>query len=138
MIWLIFALLAALLTSLNTIFAKIGLRSINSNFATFFRTGLVIICAFVMCFITNSLYEFPSLTLNNWIFLILSGLATGCSWICYFKALKMGDVNKVAPIDKFSVVISMALAFIVLGETIDLQRIIGALLITAGTFVLIF
>ena len=112
MIWLIFALLAALLTSLNTIFAKIGLRSINSNFATFFRTGIVIICAFVMCLITNSLYEFPSLTLNNWIFLILSGLATGCSWICYFKALKMGDVNKVAPIDKSSFILTSILFLI--------------------------
>ena len=112
MIWLIFALLAALLTSLNTIFAKIGLRSISSNFATFFRTGIVIICAFVMCLITNSLYEFPSLTLNNWIFLILSGLATGCSWICYFKALKMGDVNKVAPIDKSSFILTSILFLI--------------------------
>lgn len=112
MLWLVEALLAALFTSLTTILAKIGIKNVNSNFATFFRTGVVIICCVVMCFITNSFNYFSSLEFTNWLFLILSGLATGCSWLCYFKAIKLGNVNKVAPIDKSSFILTSILFLI--------------------------
>ena len=109
MLWLVEALLAALFTSLTTIFAKIGIKNVNSNFATFFRTGIVIICCIIMCLITNSFSYFDNLTYKNWIFLVLSGIATGCSWLCYFKAIKLGNVNKVAPIDKSSFILTSIL-----------------------------
>ena len=112
MLWLVEALLAALFTSLTTIFAKIGIKNVNSNFATFFRTGIVIICCIIMCFITNSFSYFDNLTYKNWIFLILSGIATGCSWLCYYKAIKLGNVNKVAPIDKSSFILTSILFLI--------------------------
>lgn len=109
MLWLIFALLAAVATSLTTIFAKIGIQNVKSNFATFYRTGIVIICCVILCLITGSFSSFNTLTKENWIFLILSGLATGCSWLCYYRALKLGDINKVAPIDKSSFVLTSIL-----------------------------
>lgn len=110
--WLILALLSAVTTSLTTIFAKIGIKDVKSNFATAYRTGIVIICCIVMCLITGSITSFKSLTLINVIFLILSGLATGCSWLCYYKALKLGDINKVAPIDKSSFILTSILFLI--------------------------
>ena len=100
--WIVIALIGALFTSLTTIFAKVGIKNVNSNFATFFRTGVVIIFAVIMCFITNSFASFSALTTSNWLFLILSGIATGLSWLCYYRAIKLGDVSKVAPIDKSS------------------------------------
>ena len=109
MLWLIFALLAAVATSLTTIFAKIGIQNVKSNFATFYRTGIVIFCCVILCLITGSFANFNTLTKENWIFLILSGIATGCSWLCYYKALKLGDINKVAPIDKSSFVLTSIL-----------------------------
>ena len=109
MLWLIFALLAAVATSLTTIFAKIGIQNVKSNFATFYRTGIVIFCCIILCLITGSFANFNTLTKENWIFLILSGIATGCSWLCYYKALKLGDINKVAPIDKSSFVLTSIL-----------------------------
>ena len=109
MLWLIFALLAAVATSFTTIFAKIGIQNVKSNFATFYRTGIVIFCCVILCLITGSFANFNSLTKENWIFLILSGIATGCSWLCYYKALKLGDINKVAPIDKSSFVLTSIL-----------------------------
>ena len=109
MLWLIFALLAAVATSFTTIFAKIGIQNVKSNFATFYRTGIVIFCCIILCFITGSFANFNTLTKENWIFLILSGIATGCSWLCYYKALKLGDINKVAPIDKSSFVLTSIL-----------------------------
>ena len=109
MLWLIFALLAAVATSFTTIFAKIGIQNVKSNFATFYRTGIVIFCCIVLCLITGSFANFNTLTKENWIFLILSGIATGCSWLCYYKALKLGDINKVAPIDKSSFVLTSIL-----------------------------
>ena len=109
MLWLIFALLAAVATSFTTIFAKIGIQNVKSNFATFYRTGIVIFCCIILCLITGSFANFNTLTKENWIFLILSGIATGCSWLCYYKALKLGDINKVAPIDKSSFVLTSIL-----------------------------
>ena len=112
MLWLVEALLAALFTSLTTLLAKIGIKNVNSNFATCFRTGIVILCCIIMCLITNSFSYIKDLTLKNWIFLILSGIATGCSWLCYFKAIKLGNVNKVAPIDKSSFILTSILFLI--------------------------
>ena len=109
MLWLIFALLAAVATSFTTIFAKIGIQNVKSNFATFYRTGIVIFCCVILCLITGSFANFNTLTKENWIFLILSGIATGCSWLCYYRALKLGDINKVAPIDKSSFVLTSIL-----------------------------
>lgn len=136
--WVFYALLSAVFAALTSIFAKLGIKNVDSNLATAIRTIIILIMAWVIVFITGSKADVKNIDAKSWIFLIASGVATGLSWLFYFKAIQLGDVSKVAPIDKFSVVISMALAFIVLGETIDLQRIIGALLITAGTFVLIF
>ncbi len=112
MVYIIFALLAAFFTSMTTILAKIGIKNVNSNFATFIRTGVVIICSLVLCLITNDLYKTDTLTWNNWLFLGLSGLATGCSWLCYYKALQLGNVNKVAPIDKSSFILTSILFII--------------------------
>ncbi len=112
MTWLILALIAALATSLTTIFAKIGIKNVNSNFATAYRTGIVILCCVVMCLISGSFEKFGSIDGTNWLFLILSGLATGCSWLCYYRALKLGNINKVAPIDKSSFVLTSVLFLI--------------------------
>lgn len=112
MIYILFAFLSALFTSLTTIFAKIGIKNVNSNFATWFRTGIVILFSLLLCFLSGSIYQFNSLTVNNYVFLVLSGLATGCSWLCYYKALKLGDINKVAPIDKSSFILTSILFMI--------------------------
>lgn len=112
MVWVLLALGGAVCTSLTTILAKIGIKNVNSNFATAYRTVIVIICALVMCAITNDITQFGNLTAYNWLFLVLSGLATGISWLFYFGALKEGDVNKVAPIDKSSFVLTTILFLI--------------------------
>ncbi len=112
MLWITLALLGALATSLTTILAKIGIRNVKSNFATAFRTLVVIVCCVVMCLVTGSLSQINLLTPQNWIFLVLSGVATGCSWLCYYKALKLGDINKIAPIDKSSFVLTSILFLI--------------------------
>ena len=112
MIYILFAFLSALFTSLTTVFAKIGIKNVNSNFATWFRTGIVILFSLLLCFLSGSIYQFNNLTVNNYVFLVLSGLATGCSWLCYYKALKLGDINKVAPIDKSSFILTSILFMI--------------------------
>ncbi len=112
MLWLVLAFVAALATSLTTIFAKIGVKDVNSNFATAYRTGIVILCCVATCAISGSFAAFSTLTANNWLFLALSGVATGCSWLCYYRAMKLGDVNKVAPIDKSSFVLTSILFLI--------------------------
>lgn len=112
MIWIIYALLAALFTSLTTILSKIGIKNVNSNIATFIRTFVVILCCIVICLITNSFSSTLSFSIKNWIYLGLSGISTGLSWLCYFKALKLADVNKVAPIDKSSFVLTSILFLI--------------------------
>ncbi len=112
MIWITYALLGAILTALTTIFTKIGIKDVKSNFATFYRTGIVIICCLIMCLITHSFDKISNLTLQNYLYLGLSGLATGFSWICYYKALKIGNVNKIAPIDKSSFILTSILFLI--------------------------
>lgn len=110
--WIVIALIGALFTSLTTIFAKVGIKNVNSNFATLFRTGVVVIFAVIMCFITNSFVSLNLLTTSNWLFLILSGILTGLSWLCYYRAIKLGDVSKVAPIDKSSFILTSILFLI--------------------------
>lgn len=135
--WILYALLSALFAALTSILAKIGIENVNSNLATAIRTVVVLVMAWGIVFFTGRQSEVANIGQKSWIFLILSGCATGLSWLFYYKALQMGDASKVIPIDKFSVVISMVLAFLVLGETVTGKTILGGLLITIGTFVLI-
>jgi transporter family protein len=135
--WIAFALASAAFAALTSILAKIGIEGVNSNLATAIRTAVVLILAWGIVFMTGAYRGVSHIAQRSWIFLILSGIATGLSWLCYFKALQIGDVSKVAPIDKFSIVLTMILAFAVLGEPITAKVLIGAGLITAGTVVLI-
>ena len=135
--WFTFALLSALFAALTSILAKIGIDGVNSNLATAIRTVVVLFMAWGMVFVTGTQSGITEISTKSWVFLILSGLATGASWMCYYYALQIGDASKVVPVDKFSVVISMILAFIVLKETITFKTLIGGILITLGTFVMI-
>ncbi len=135
--WAVYALLSAFFAAATSILAKVGIEKINSNLATAIRTSVVLVMAWGMVFLTGRQREITDITQRSWLFLALSGIATGLSWLFYYRALQMGDASKVVPVDKFSVVISMAMAFIFLGETLSLKAVIGGLLITAGTFVLI-
>jgi len=137
MMWVVYALLAALFAALTSILAKMGLENVNSNLATAIRTVVVLVMAWGMVFVAGKQHEIVDIGRKSWIFLILSGCATGLSWLFYFKALQMGEASKVIPIDKFSIVISIVLAFIILGEKVTTKSIIGGLIITIGTFVLI-
>jgi len=136
--WVIYALLSAVFAALTSILAKIGIQNINSNLAVAIRTVVVLIMAWAIVFSTGKHNDIVIIDQKNMVFLILSGLATGLSWLFYYKALQIGEASKVIPIDKFSLVIGMVLAFIVLKETMTIKTIIGGLLITIGTFVLIF
>ena len=136
--WVIYALLSALFAALTSILAKIGIQNINSNLAVAIRTVVVLIMAWAIVFFSGKHNDIVNIGPKNMLFLILSGLATGLSWLFYYKALQIGEASKVIPIDKFSLVIGMVLAFIVLKETITIKTIIGGILITIGTFVLIF
>ena len=135
--WAIFAILSAIFAALTSILAKIGIEGVNSNLATAVRTIVVVLMAWFMVFITGNQNGIVDISKKSWIFLILSGLATGASWLCYYKALQLGEVSKVVPIDKLSIVITIVLAFIFLGEQITLKTLIGCCLIVAGTFVMI-
>ncbi|MBS5868771.1 MAG: EamA family transporter [Fusobacterium periodonticum] len=135
--WFIFAILSAIFAALTSILAKIGIEGVNSNLATAVRTIVVVLMAWLMVFITGSQNGLMDISKKSWIFLILSGLATGASWLCYYKALQIGEASKVVPIDKLSIVITVALAFLFLGEQITLKTLIGCSLIVAGTFVMI-
>ena len=135
--WVFYALMAALFAALTSILAKIGIQNVNSNLATAIRTVVVLIMAWGMVFVTGKQNEVANITQKGWLFLCLSGCATGLSWLFYYKALQIGEASKVIPIDKFSVVISMVLAFLVLKEAANAKTIAGGILITAGTFVLI-
>ena len=135
--WIAYALLSAFFAALTSILAKIGIEGINSNLATAIRTVVVLIMAWGIVFITGTQHGISDISAKSWVFLILSGIATGLSWLFYYHALQLGDASKVVPIDKFSVVISMVLAFLILGETVTAKTIIGGLLITAGTIFLI-
>ena len=135
--WFIFAILSAIFAALTSILAKIGIEGVNSNLATAVRPIVVVLMAWLMVFITGSQNGLMDISKKSWIFLILSGLATGASWLCYYKALQIGEASKVVPIDKLSIVITVALAFLFLGEQITLKTLIGCSLITIGTFVMI-
>jgi transporter family protein len=135
--WFVFALLSALFAALTSILAKIGIENINSNLATAIRTVVVLIMSWGIVFLTGKQTDITNLGHKNVLFLVLSGIATGLSWLCYYRALQIGEASKVIPVDKFSVVIGMALAFIILKDTITVKSIVGGALITIGTFVLI-
>ena len=135
--WAIFAILSAIFAALTSILAKVGIEGVNSNLATAIRTIVVVLMAWFMVFITGNQNGIVDISKKSWIFLILSGLATGASWLCYYKALQLGEVSKVVPIDKLSIVITIILAFIFLGEQIPLKTLIGCCLIIVGTFVMI-
>ena len=135
--WSIFAILSAIFAALTSILAKVGIEGVNSNLAIAVRTIVVVLMAWFMVFVTGNQNGIVDISKKSWIFLILSGLATGASWLCYYKALQLGEASKVVPIDKLSIVITIILAFIFLGEQITLKTLIGCCLIVAGTFVMI-
>lgn len=135
--WFILALLSAVFAAFTSILAKIGIEGVNSNLATAVRTIVVVIMAWAMVFFTNTQGGITEISKKSWVFLILSGLATGASWMCYYKALQIGEASKVVPVDKFSIVITVILAFLILHEPITPKILIGVLLITAGTFTMI-
>lgn len=135
--WFVFAILSAVFAALTSILAKIGINGVNSNLATAVRTVVVVFMAWGMVFLTHGQKGLFEISRKSWIFLILSGFATGASWLCYYRALQMGDVSKVAPIDKLSVVITMALAFIFLREPFTVKSLVGCVLIGAGTLALV-
>ena len=135
--WFVFAILSAVFASLTSILAKVGIDGVNSNLATAIRTVVVVIMAWVMVFITNTQNGITSINTKSWVFLILSGLATGASWLCYYKALQLGEASKVVPIDKLSVVLTLILAFVFLHEKFTAKSLIGCLLIAAGTLIMV-
>ncbi|MFQ7291329.1 MAG: EamA family transporter [Monoglobales bacterium] len=135
--WFIFALLSAVFAALTSILAKIGIDGVNSNLATAVRTVVVLAMAWGMVFLTNEQNGIFSIGRKSWLFLILSGLATGASWLCYYKALQMGEASKVVSVDKLSVVITLILAFVFLHESFNVKSLIGSVLITAGTLVMV-
>ena len=135
--WIIFALLSAVFAALTSILAKIGIEGVNSNLATAIRTVVVVGMAWIMVFITHAQNGLSTIGKRSWIFLILSGLATGASWLCYYKALQMGEASKVVPIDKLSVVITLVLAFVFLHEQFTAKSILGCILIGVGTLLMV-
>lgn len=135
--WMIVAVLSAVFAALTSILAKIGIEGVNSNLATAIRTIVVVIMAWGMVFLTHAQNGLAEISKKSWIFLILSGLATGASWLCYYKALQMGDASKVVPIDKLSVVITLILAFVFLHEQFTAKSLIGCILIGAGTLIMV-
>ena len=135
--WFLLALASSVFAALTSILAKIGIDGVNSNLATAIRTFVVLLMSWGMVFLTNAQTGIDEISRRSWIFLILSGLATGASWLCYYKALQLADASKVVPIDKLSVVITMVLAAVILHESFTSKSIIGCLLITAGTLLMI-
>ena len=135
--WFVFALLSAVFAALTSILAKVGIEGVNSNLATALRTIVVLAMAWGMVFLTNALGGISAISKKSWLFLVLSGLATGASWLCYYKALQMGEASKVVPIDKLSVVITLILAFAFLHESFTSKSVIGAVLITVGTLIMV-
>ncbi len=135
--WLLFAILSSVFAALTSILAKVGIEGVNSNLATAIRTAVVLIMSWGMVFLTNTQKDIGNISQKSWIFLILSGLATGASWLCYYKALQMGEASKVVPIDKLSVVITLVLAFIFLHEQFTTKSVIGCVLIGVGTLLMV-
>ena len=134
--WWLFALGSAVFAALTSILAKIGIEGVNSNLATAIRTVVVVAMAWGMVFLTHAQDGLSDISRKSWLFLILSGLATGASWLCYYRALQLGEVSKVVPIDKLSVLITLALAFLFLHEQFTVKSLVGCLLIGAGTLVM--
>ncbi len=135
--WFLFALLSAVFAALTSILAKIGIEGVNSNLATAVRTVVVLLMAWGMVFLTDAQGGIANISRKSWIFLILSGLATGASWLCYYKALQMGEASKVVPVDKLSVVITLVLAFVCLHEKVTVKSVAGCILIGAGTLLMV-
>ena len=135
--WMLLAVLSALFAALTTILAKIGLAGVNSNLATAIRTGVVLVMAWIIVFLTGRQAELGGLSGKNWVFLAFSGVATGLSWLCYYRAVQLGPVSKVAPIDKFSLVITVVLAALLLGERVGPKEILGCAMITGGLLVMV-
>ena len=135
--WLLFALLSAVFAALTSILAKVGIEGVNSNLATALRTLVVLAMAWMMVFVTNAQGGIGAISRKSWLFLILSGLATGASWLCYYKALQIGEASKVVPIDKLSIVFTLVLAWTFLHEQVNAKSIFGCLLIVAGTLVMV-
>lgn len=135
--WFIFAILSAVFAALTSILAKIGIDGVNSNLATAIRTVVVVVMAWLVVFLTHAQSGLVEISRKSWIFLILSGIATGASWLCYYKALQMGEASKVVPIDKLSVVITLVLAFVFLHEQFTAKSLVGCILIGVGTLVMV-
>lgn len=135
--WFFFALLSAVFAAATSILAKIGIAGVNSNLATALRTVVVLVMAWGMVLLTNTQGGISEISRKSWLFLILSGLATGASWLCYFRALQLGEASKVAPVDKFSIVITLILAVVFLHEKLTIKSALGVLLITAGTVLMV-
>ena len=135
--WFVFALLSAVFAALTSILAKVGIEGVNSNLATAIRTVVVLVMAWGMVFVTNTQGGLADISRKSWLFLILSGLATGASWLCYYRALQIGEASKVVPIDKLSVVITLGLAFVFWHERFTPKSLIGCLLIGAGTLLMV-
>jgi len=135
--WFVLALLSAVFAALTSILAKLGIEGVNSNLATAIRTVVVVVMAWGMVFLTNAQNGIAEISKRSWLFLILSGLATGASWLCYYKALQLGDASKVVPIDKLSVVFTLILAFVFLHEQFTMKSLIGCILIGIGTMVMV-
>ena len=135
--WFVFALLSAIFAALTSILAKAGIEGVNSNLATAIRTIVVVVMAWGMVFLTNAQNGIAEISKRSWLFLVLSGLATGVSWLCYYKALQLGNASKVVPIDKLSVVITLILAFVFLHEQFTTKSLIGCILIGIGTMVMV-
>jgi transporter family protein len=135
--WLLFAVLSAVFAALTSILAKIGIEGVDANLATAIRTVVVVVLAWGMVFLTNAQGGIGAVSRKSWLFLILSGLATGASWLCYYRAIQMGSVSKVVPIDKLSVVITLVLAFVFLHEQVTVKSVAGCVLIGAGTLLMV-
>lgn len=136
-VWAVFAVLSAVFAALTSILAKIGIDGVNSNLATAIRTMVVVVMAWGMAFLTHTQSGITEISKKSWLFLILSGLATGASWLCYYRALQLGEASKVVPIDKLSVVITLVLAFVFLHEEFTAKSLIGCILIGVGTLVMV-
>lgn len=135
--WFVFAILSSVFAALTSILAKIGISGVGSNLATAIRTCVVVLMSWIMVLVTNQQGGLSEITKRSWIFLILSGLATGLSWLCYYKALQIGEASKVVPIDKMSVVLTLILAFVFLHESFTWKNIVGCVLITTGTLFMV-
>ena len=135
--WFVLALLSAIFAALTSILAKVGIEGVNSNLATAIRTVVVVVMAWGMVFLTNAQNGIAEISKRSWLFIILSGLATGASWLCYYRALQLGDASKVVPIDKLSVVITLVLAFVFLQEQFTMKSLVGCVLIGMGTMIMV-